>query len=204
MKKLFFISLLSILIASCKTITKIYLGVKNPSFKTHKQLNDFLVKKDLNQSSIYYIKSWKNYEKLLNEKYSSFPEAYFFNKDGDFVNYKKDSRECNANVGEFIKNLTEFSNFKTVKTKNIKIFEDNICNNKNEKFKASDINVIITWATFVGKVNKNKAFEWIELIEEAKRKGININYYLVNYDLQESWKLSDNEKKGILDAFKIQ
>lgn len=181
-----------------------YLGIENPSFKTHKQLDDFLIKKDLNQPSIYYIKSWKNYENLLTEKFSSFPEAYFFNKKGDLVSYKKDSKECNANVGEFIKNLTEFSNFNSVKTKSIKIFEDNICNNKNEKFKDyADINVIITWATFVGKVNKNKAFEWIELIEKAKRNGININYYLVNYDLQESWRLGRDEKKEILDAFKI-
>ncbi len=203
MKKPSIILLLLILLSSCKSITKLYLGVKNPSFKTHKQLNDFLVKKDLNQSSIYYIKSWKNYEILLKEKYSSFPEAYFFNKKGDFVNYKKDSKECNANVGEFIKNLADFSNLNSVKTKNIKIFEENISNNKNEKFRNSDINVVITWATFVGKVNKKKAFEWVKLIEEAKRKGININYYLVNYDLQESWKLSNNEKKEILDAFKM-
>lgn len=203
MKKTSFILLFTILVISCKSLTKIYLGVKNPSFKTHKELNDFLIKKDLNQSSIYYIKSWENYKNLLKEKYSSLPEAYFFNREGDFVNYKKTSKECNANVGEFIKNLTEFSKLKSVKTKNIKIFEENINNSKDEKFKRHDINVIITWATFLGKVNKKKAFEWINLIEEAKKKGVNINYYLVNYDLQESWKINKKEKKEILEIYKL-
>jgi hypothetical protein len=203
MKKLSFFLLFVFLLTSCKTVTKIYLGVKNPSFKTHNQLNDFLIKKDLKQSSIYYIKSWKNYENLLKTKFSSFPEAYFFNKEGDFVNYKKDSKECNAKVGEFIKSLANFSNFKIDKSKNLKKFEENISNSKNEKFKNSDINVIITWATFVGKVNKNKAFEWIKLLEQAKDKGIKVNYYLVNYDLQDSWELNNDEKKEILDAFKI-
>lgn len=203
MKKKHFILPFIFLIVSCKSITKIYLGVKNPTFKTHEQINDFLIKKDLSQSSIYYVKSWVNYENLLKSKYSSFPEAFFFNNEGEFVNYKKDSKECNANVGEFIKNLNNFSNFKIDKTKNIKTIEENISNNKGEKFDHAEINVVITWATFLGKVNKNKAFEWIKLLEEAKKEGINVNYYLVNYDLQESWNLNSNDKKEILDTFKL-
>lgn len=202
MKRISYLLIFALLI-NCKSLTKISLGVKNPKFKTEKELNNFLIKEKLNQPSIYFVKSWKSYEILLKTKFSSFPDAYFFNKNGDFVNYKKNTKECNANVGEFIKNLNEFSNSETDPTKNIKIFEENISNNKNEKFQESEITVIITWATFLGKVNKNKAFEWIELIKEAQKSGQNINYYLINYDLQECWNLDQNDKKEILDAFKL-
>ena len=67
----------------------------------------------------------------------------------------------------------------------------------------NEITVLITWATYLGKVNKQKAFEWIKLLEQAKDQGIKINYYLINYDLQESWNLNSNEKKEILNTFKM-
>lgn len=202
MKKICYL-LIIILFTNCKSITKISLGVKNPTFKTEMEINNFMLQENLNQPSIYFVKSWKSYEILLKKKFSSFPDAYFFNKNGDFVNYKKDSKECNSNVGEFIKNLKDFSKLETDSTKNIKIFKENILNNKNEKFQESDVTVIITWATFLGKVNKNKAFEWINLIKEAQISGQSINYYLINYDLQESWNLEEKEKNEILNAFKI-
>jgi hypothetical protein len=57
--------------------------------------------------------------------------------------------------------------------------------------------VFITWAVFAGKLNDEKAFEWVKLLNDAKKKGINVNYYLLNCDFQKSWNLSKEEKEGI-------
>lgn len=189
---------------SCKSITKTYLGVKNPSFKTHKELNDFITRNQVNTNSIFYFKNFETMIQGYQLKYSSIPDAYFFNQNGDFIPYKNDAENCNAKVDDFIAELKNINLVtpENIRTKNIKNFIPLLSNDKNEEMVLNDITVIITWATFLGKVNKQKAFEWIKLLEDAKSKGININYYLVNYDLQESWGLNDKEKKEIRASFK--
>ncbi len=201
MKKIQFL-LLFILLTNCKTLTKMSYGIKNPSFKKNYELYNFLKKNNVDSKSIYFFKDFITMAKGYELKYSTIPDAYFFNQNGNFIPYKKNTEKCNAKVDDFITDLKNI-NFNKSENKNIKDFIPLLSNDKNKEIVLNEITVLITWATFLGKTNKKKAFEWIKLLEQAKEKGIKVNYYLINYDLQESWELNNDEKKEILNAFKI-
>ena len=201
MKKTYFL-LFFILLVNCKTLTKISYGVKSPSFKKNYELYNFLKRNNIDPKSIYFFTDFDNMIKAYELKYSTIPDAYFFNQNGDFIPYKSNTEQCNAKVDDFITDLKKI-NFNKSENKNIKDFIPLLSNDKNKEIVLNEITVLITWATYLGKVNKQKAFEWIKLLEQAKDEGIKVNYYLVNYDLQECWELNNDEKKEILDAFKI-
>ncbi len=201
MKKIQFL-LLFILLINCKTLTKISYGVKNPNFKKNNDLYSFLNKNNVDSKSIYFFKDYDNMIKAYQLRYSTIPDAYFFNNNGNFIPYKSNAEQCNAKVDDFISDLKNI-NINKSENKNIKDFIPLLKNDKNEVIVLNEITVLITWATYLGKVNKQKAFEWIKLLEQAKDQGIKINYYLINYDLQESWNLNSNEKKEILNTFKM-
>lgn len=194
--------LLFILLINCKTLTKISYGVKNPNFKKNNDLYSFLKKDNVDSKSIYFFKDYDNMIKAYQLRYSTIPDAYFFNNNGNFIPYKSNAEQCNAKVDDFITDLKNI-NINKSENKNINDFIPLLSNDKNEVIVLNEITVIITWATYLGKMNKQKAFEWIKLLEQAKDQGIKVNYYLVNYDLQECWDLSSDEKKEILDAFKM-
>lgn len=201
MKKIQFLLLFTLLV-NCKSITKMSYGVKNPTLKTNYKLYNFLKKNNIDSKSIYFFKNFDNMIKAYQLKYSTIPDAYFFNQNGNFIPYKSNAEQCNAKVDDFITDLKNI-NINKSENKNINDFIPLLSNDKNEVIVLNEITVIITWATYLGKMNKQKAFEWIKLLEQAKDKGIKVNYYLVNYDLQECWKLNSDEKKEILDTFKM-
>jgi hypothetical protein len=201
MKKIKLLLLFTLLV-NCKTLTKISYGVKNPNFKKNVELYNFLKKNNINLKSIYFFKDFDNMIKGYELKYSTIPDAYFFNQNGNFIPYKSNTEQCNAKVDDFITDLKNINNNKS-ENKNINDFIPLLSNDKNEVIVLNEITVIITWATYLGKMNKQKAFEWIKLLEQAKDKGIKVNYYLVNYDLQECWEMKSDEKKEILESFKL-
>lgn len=202
LKIIYFITFI-FLFFSCKPLSKISVGVKNPKFKENSEIYHFAKKHDVELNSLFYFENWDMMKKVLKAKYSSIPNAYFFNKYGNYVNYRKTSSDCNAKVDEFIDNLEAFSTFPSDSLRNINQILPLIINDKKVELKQNEITVLISWATFMGKVNDDKAFKWIILLEKAKQKGIKLEYYLINYDLHKSWNLSNEEKKEIENLFKI-
>lgn len=189
---------------SCKTIIKHQLKIKSPKFKSDIELYAFLENHDVVNNSLYYFSDWNAMIKASKIKYSSIPDAYFFNKNGEYIAYQKSTEDCNAKVDDFINELELFADLRPIDDKvNIKDVLVLLANDKNENIVLNDITVLITWASYLGDVNKDKAFEWIKLIDNAKRKGVKVNYYLISYDLQKTWKLSSEEEKEIESLFKI-
>lgn len=170
MKKTIIYFIIYLLLLNCQSIAKIKYGVKNPYFATEKKLTAFLIKYNVQQNSIFYFKDWESYRKAIMSKYSSIPDAYFFNKNGEFVAYKKTASDCNAKVEEFINELNSFSSKEGDKNKNINEIIPLLSNTKDEKVGLNEITVLISWASFIGKVNEDKAFEWIKVLDNAKKK----------------------------------
>lgn len=203
MKKSVYLFTILLILIGCKPLSRTSLGVKNPKFKNQIEVYNFAKKHDVKLASIYYFANWESMKRAFELKYSKIPNAYFFNKNGDFVDYKKKSSDCNAKVDEFIENLENFSCYNSDSSKNINQILPLIKNDKSDSIIQNDITVIISWASFMGDVNKEKAFEWIKLLEKIKQKDINLEYYLINYDLQKSWNLTIMEEKEIENIFKI-
>ncbi|MFC4739391.1 hypothetical protein ACFO3U_05240 [Flavobacterium ponti] len=202
MKRFIIYTLFIVFLINCQSLAKLKYGIKNPYFATESDLNSFLLKYKIQQNS-FFFKDWESYKQAITSKYSSIPDAYFFNKNGEFVTYKKTASDCNAKVDEFIAELNNFSSIEGDKTKNISEIIPLLTNTKNEKIDLNEVTVLISWASFIGKVNEDKAFEWIRILDEAKNNNVKVNYYLINYDLQKSWDLNEEDENEIKESFKM-
>jgi hypothetical protein len=197
MKNLFYIAVALLLLTSCKSLLKKSYAVKDPKLEDQVSIKMFLHKKKIDTSNVYVFNNLMAYAGASNLKLLSIPDAVFFNKEGFFVSYKKSATDCNAKIDGFISDLSSFSQLPKDETKKMDDLVALINNNNNTIPTKADINVFITWAVFAGKLNDEKAFEWVKLLNDAKKKGINVNYYLLNCDFQKSWNLSKEEKEGI-------
>ncbi len=189
----FFVTL--ILLFNCKTIVKKAYDVKNPEVETQEKLVKYLDEYDMTTSKNLVFKSFMHFAAASQKGMLSIPDIMLFNADGYYVNYKKKPEDCNAKVDDFLLDLKHFSSQPYDDTKTMDDFTKFLQNEK--PIEKTEINAFITWAIFAGKLNKDKAFDWVNLINDAKQKGIKINYYLVNCDLQTSWDLTDEEIKQI-------
>lgn len=192
--------LLVISLCNCKTALKTAYGIKKPKLETEESVKQYLAKNEIDTSKVFVYKDILSFAKASEMNMMSFPEALFFNKDGYLVRYKKETEECNARVDEFLSDLKQFSKMPEDRSITTDKFFAMLAGDKPPKTDA-DITVVITWAVYVGRLNKEKAFEWVRLLEVAKTKGIKVNYILLNCDYQKSWNMPQQliEKLGIKD-----
>ena len=87
MKKII-ILLLVALITGCNTITKKLYAVKNPKFETYESQKTVLNRKNVDAQNFHY-KDLKSYLQASQNRKIEIPNAYFFNRDGNFVSYKR-------------------------------------------------------------------------------------------------------------------
>jgi hypothetical protein len=184
-------------LTSCNTVLKTYNHIKSPNLETETSIKKYLVRNKIDTSNVYVYKNLNSFAKASKMGLLVIPDIVFFNKEGNKVNFKEEGSNCNAHAGSFITELSTFSNFPSDNTKKIDDFVKLIDNPKQTNFIKAEINVFINWAIYVGRLNKVKAFDWIKLIEIAKQKGININYYLLNCDFQKSWNLTSENQEAL-------
>lgn len=193
------ILLISFFLFSCKTVLLKVKGVKDPKIETYSSSKKYLHKNDIDTTRVVYFKDLHSFIKASQKKYMQIPNAYFFDKNGNFVDYRKSATDCNAKIDDFIMDLNTFDKAKKDSTKTLTELKG-LFVSSNEKLlseKPEGISVFITWAKYVGALNREKAFDWVKLLEEAKQKGINVNYYLLNCDFQENWNLTNEQKKDL-------
>ena len=193
MKKLLLIIII-LSFVSCKSILLKTYEIKDPKLEDFTSIKTFLNIKKIDTSNVYVFKNLSCFERASKQKLLSIPNAFFFNKANNLVNYKKNSTDCNAKIDDFLSDLSSFSQLPFDESRKMTDLLDLIENlNKSLPLDNSDINVFITWTIYAGKLNDEKAFAWVNLIEKGKRKGLKVNYYLLNCDFQKSWNLSEKE-----------
>ncbi|KGO96243.1 hypothetical protein Q767_08305 [Flavobacterium enshiense DK69] len=174
-------------------------GVKGPKLETYTTTKRYLIKNNIDTSRVVYYKNLNSYVYAAKKRYLSIPNAMFFDKDGNFVDYRKNPSDCNAKVEGFIEELSAFKEAKKDSTKTLFELKKLLAssNNKALNEEPADVTVFITWARYVGTLNKEKAFDWVKLLEEAKQKGVSVNYYLLNSDFQENWNMTKEQKEDL-------
>lgn len=184
---------------SCKSALLMVKGVKDPKLETYATTKKYLSKNEMDTSRVVYFKDVHSFAIASKKKYLQIPDAFFFDREGNFVDYRKSATDCNAKVGGFIEDLNGFNTAKKDPTKSLAELKSFLTGpNKNLlSEKPAEITAFITWARWTGSLNKEKAFDWVKLLEQAKQKGINVNYYLLNCDFQENWNLTNEEKKDL-------
>lgn len=187
-KKLLLLFTFILCLSSCQTVMMKYYGASNPRIESNKTVVNYLQKKGLDTTNIYKIKDFKSFIAFSND--IMIPNGFFYNKNAYYVDYNATPKNCNANVGGFIsdlKNLNQQEN----KSKNLRDVIHYIVDKSEDPLvfeEGYDVYILITWAKFVGKLNEEKAFQWVELIKKTDFDGLKVKYYLVNTDFQETWK----------------
>lgn len=185
------LTVLSVLVG-CKYVLKTAYRIKKPKLEDRKSLNDYLLKNCIDTINVIAFKDFKSFSTASKYDLLLIPDAIFFNKHGDFVPYKESTKNCNANVDNFLNDLSLLSTFPVEeKTKLYDLLL--LTNDTNQCPDVADITVLITWTVYSGSLNKEKAFEWIKLLQKARLNGIRVNYYLLNCDFQRSWNLSQKQ-----------
>jgi hypothetical protein len=173
----------------CKPAVKAAYGIKKPKLEDNRSIRDYLVQKGIDTSYVYTFNSLQSFALASSMEFLNIPDATFFNRQGYYVPYKEPGVDCNASADKFLLDMAGFTKTQPDASRTMGSLVSLLKMPENKKQNLAEINVFITWTVYAGKLNKQKAFEWIKLIEKAKQKGISINYYLVNCDFQRSWNI---------------
>ena len=176
-----------VLCLGCAPIMKTAYGIKKPRVETKPSVKSYLAKRNVDTSNVFVFKDMQSFLAAAQKNMVNFPEAIFFNKQGNMVRYKKEAEDCNAKVNDFLDDLNSFANQPEDKSVTMDQFLTML--SKSQSVEKADINVFITWTIYSGRLNKTKAFEWIKLIDKARANGIDAKVYLLNCDYQQSWNL---------------
>ena len=118
----------------------------------------------------------------LNRSFSV-PDARFYNQEGYYVNYKKSPEECNAKIGEFMKEFTASSVVDDT-TLLVTDFSDKLINTQTQNsFNPENLHekpdgyILIFWSKYIGKLNKTKTLSWIKVAKEKIIMEINFSLF---------------------------
>jgi hypothetical protein len=180
----------------CKLILQKMYGIHQPKIMNAQKVLDFFEKRSV--TSYNYSLAFANLDGYTNAGNRRFPDAFFFNTTGHYIEYRATPKSCNANVELFIDKLTSTTvipdtsrtlakllkgtfELKTLKPLSI------------ENLDNYDYYIVITWAEYIGKLNKDKSFDWLTHIEKAKKKGIKICTIFLSYDFFDFWNINPKD-----------
>lgn len=194
MKNLIII-LLTLSIWGCTRILMITQEVKNPTIENYQSLNSFLKKKQIDTSEILCFRDTAALRVFYN-RHIGLPESQFFNRNKLLVPYKSSPEQCNGMVSVFIENADSINLMKPIPGEKLEAYLEDVVYEadlrpfalEQEKY---DLYLIMYWAKYLGKVNKHKVFEWLQLVEDARKRGLNIRVIKINADYQQGWGITE-------------
>ena len=204
MKSLFSIAIVGVFVLShfsCKKILLAQYGVKQPKIESYASLSNFLEKQDIRTKELYgFADTTAFYAKLRMDGFSA-PESYFFNKNGYFVPYKPAAKSCNASVSPFLDNMaTNFNTLPCDSSRHLTRELGYLVNLKTQQkvrltdLPESDVYVVMYCAKYIGKVNKEKIWDWLAHIETIQSKTkFKITPILVSADYLDFWHITQKD-----------
>lgn len=173
-------------------------GVKDPELENESSIKKIALKYQLDTTNIVSVKS----EYFLGELYgSSLPDAAIYDKKGNYIEYRAADTSCNAGLFDFIPNLSIGSNYN--KPDSAKLDAElqkflALNGNSLKSPEAADFYVLIYWAVWTGKLNKDHVKIWEDAAKNNKNAKVKV--IKVNMDFQEHW--DEKIRKEILGKSK--
>ncbi len=196
-RKLWFsFAIFFLMFANCKNAMLKQMGVKDPQLETTNSIKTFLKEKRLGNYKLYFFKDLTSFKNFSNKYKLEVPEAYFFNKKGVLVPYKKTAKECNAYVDGFIQDLKEFDTKPVDSLITVEKLSALMIDEKGKLLtKPQDsIMVILSFVKYLGKVNDEHTFHWIDLLEKIKKEQkLPISIVLLDADFMSSWDIKPED-----------
>lgn len=195
MKNILLITAL-VFFASCQPIAKAVAGIKNPKIENAETVKSYIKKINFDTQNNLVLKDKSSYKTVLNLFYKSFPEAVLFDNYGNELIYKETATSCNAGLFKVIPELDKNSELKKGTHQLSQVLSDYtkpLDDDSEIITNDSDYYLLINWAVFAGKFNKDHVLAWENLAKN--NKNCKIKVLKLNMDLQESWNLKKEDLK---------
>ena len=172
-------------LTSCMPLLKMYYGLKNPEIENKESILKYCKKKGMNMTNLATI-NIDDYVSKLN----GVPDADIFNKRGEYIEYRQTDSSCNAGLFTFIPELHRDSVYQLTGKTNLNDEIKKMRTLTGEQYVLIDTSdydfyVIMYWARFTGRLNKDHINIWEQ--EANKNKNAKIKVIKVNVDIQEYW-----------------
>lgn len=183
--------ILLIVLTSCQPVLRLITGAKKPKLETKASLINWLEENEIpyNMERILYVDK-DDLEETMREV-ARIPLVLIFNKDKILLN---NPSFCLPQINDsinYVDRLIEFNSsnhFLKSDTKMFHFFENKLKPYTEKDFKLTvenDYLVLIFWSKYMGKKMNLKL---IPLLHSIENRG-NLNYYLVNMDIQKAIKI---------------
>lgn len=190
-KTLLLLAVVSLLLSCNPIMMKVY-GIKDPEMENEQTIKKSALKHDLDTNNIVTVYS-REFPKTLKGK--SIPDAAIYDADGKYIEYRQTDTSCNAGLFQFIPDLKPDASYNKPDSANLSSewlkFRD-VKGNKLHEPEKADFYVLIYWAVWIGKLNKDHVKVWEDLAKN--NKNCKIKVVKVNLDFQEYWEEADKEK----------
>ena len=188
--KMKYLLVLLIFSYSCNPIMKTIYGIKDPQVETKESLNKYMNSISMGSENNLVVNKKGKYNIVLDDFKKIIPESVLFDSTGKRLTYKKEEQDCNAGLFATIPELTINSSLKEEKGSNLEEFKSNLIYLDNEKsvgnLPKADFYLFISWARFVGKLNKDHVKVWEKLAKDNPNAKIIV--FKVNMDMQKRWE----------------
>lgn len=189
--KLLLIASLAILVGCRPIMIKLY-GIKDPAVENEKTIRKKALKYSLDTSNIATINS-SDFLPVFKGK--SIPDCSIYDRNGKYIEYRQTDTSCNAGLFPFISALNLTAKYNQADSAGLKTelgkFRD-LKGNALKPQENADFYILIYWAVWTGKLNKDHVKQWEDLARA--NKNCKIKVVKVNMDIQEYWNDQDREK----------
>lgn len=183
-------------LTSCTAAVKLIYGVKSPKPRTTSYVQKHSQKHELSHFP-HYTLTYEGFCNLFSNSQnlgvqSSINQVVVFNQDGHLVTLR-DSMSCSSQFMDLIRGYQDST---LTKQHSHVYFSDVFCDTLrplNEEanpltFSGDKHLFVITWASFVGKLNTTNTKLWADSISEIVANG-QAEAIFVNLDLKEAWDI---------------
>ena len=181
-----------LLLQSCSAVMMKMYGIKNPDVENEQSIKKRALKYDLDTTNIVTVRDQPTAAEFSAR---GIPNAAIYDRNGKYIEYRQTDTSCNAGLFQFIPDLNPANSYHLPDSTDLKgelaKFRDMKGNALREVEKA-DFYVLIYWAVWTGKLNKDHVKVWEDLAKNNKNSKIKV--IKVNLDFQEYWNMENQEK----------
>ena len=167
-------------------------GIKNPEIENEATIIKKALKFGLDTSNIVTVNS-RDFPQVLRGK--SIPDAAFYDKNGQYIEYRQTDTSCNAGLFQFIPALSLTNKYNQPDSARLDTEWQKLRDLKGNKLaiqEKADFYLLIYWTVWTGKLNKDHVKIWEELAN--KNRNCKIKVIKVNLDMQSYWDEKDREQ----------
>lgn len=183
------------LLQSCNGLMMKMYGIKDPEIENEHSILQQALEFNLDTSNIVSVYNHSSTAKYTGQ---GIPNASIYSGNGKYIEYRQTDTSCNAGLFQFIPDLNPANTYHMPDSTDLNgewiKFRD-LKGNKLSEPEPADFYVLIYWAVWTGKLNKDHVKVWEDLAKN--NKNCNVKVIKVNLDLQEYWGLTDDEKMDV-------